>query len=101
MQDIRVTLEQLVNTNLALQLEVNNLKQVLVELATQPKIERGDKLLTATQVKQKLGVSDTKWAKVKSDPTFASTCVILTDGGHPQYSDKRIDAYIVGKTIKN
>jgi len=90
-------LVQLENSLVNLTKEFNDFKSVLVEHLENSKVERSDKLLSATETMKKLGISDDIWAKIKRDPTFPKTK--LTENSHMKYSDKTIDAWIVNKQI--
>lgn len=73
--------------------EFNDLKSVLVKHLEESKIDRSDKLLSASEAMSKLGISnDSTWAKIKQDPTFPKTK--LSEGGYTKYSDKAIDEWI-------
>lgn len=97
MQDIRVSIERLTNELIKLRSDNDNLKLVMLELIADSKIERSDKLLSAAEAREKLGVNDRAWAEVKRDQSFPKTQ--LTEGGHTKYSDKAVDAWITNKQI--
>jgi len=98
MQDIRLSIEQLTNSNLDLRLEINNLKVEIVRLLADSKVERSDRLLTTTEAKKKMGANDAKWAQLLRDPTFPRTQ--LTEGSNLKFSDKALDAWIADNLIK-
>ena len=98
MQDIRLSLEQLSSKILNLEQSNHDLKVEIIRLLAESKVERSDKLLSATEVKKKLGVNnDLVWAQIKRDPTFPK--MVTHEGGHTKYSDKAIDEWIASKQI--
>jgi len=96
MQD-RLLLEQLNSTIMNQQLEFNKLMVTMVELVEKTKIERSDKLLSAAEVKKKLGINDKAFSQIKKDPTFPK--IKLTETGNLKYSDKAVDGWILSRQL--
>ena len=68
-----------------------------MRLMAESKVERSDRLMTATGVKKEKfgGIGDDKFKKILQDPTFPR--IILYKGAHVQFSDKAIDKWFEEK----
>jgi len=100
MDEIKVALEQINNSIMSQALEINKLRLEHIKLIAYSKVDKSDRLMTATEVKKEKfgGIGDDKFQKILQDPTFPR--ITLYKGAHLKFRAKAIDEWFAEKSRK-
>jgi len=98
MDNTRLELAELKNTNLQLLKEVNDLRLECIKLLADTKVERSDKIYTATELK-KVKFSGGLGDRALNEMIKAGLPQFVPyEGAQARYSDKAVDEWIASKS---